>query len=189
MQRTTSLFAWGLFTPGRTTSLPGMCKAKLIWPSYAVGVASGLAGSVRRSTALDVVSRRGLSVGRWGSGGHVKEAGLSVITLTARREGRAMSAASDAQKDAQPAKEVKRMNWHLYENSLGKRFHWLLKMLGFYSAEAKAVRSSSMLFVAARTQAHRKEVRAFLCTCRMYVGEKPQASKVDRVPYFNVLSA
>jgi hypothetical protein len=65
----------------------------------------------------------------------------------------------DNKEQALPVKEIKRIEWRLEENALGKRFSWVLRMFGFYSSDAKMLRSSAKLYLIARTQASRKEVR------------------------------
>jgi len=55
-----------------------------------------------------------------------------------------------------------RIQWAVSESSLGERYKWLLKAMGYYSEDAKNERAASLLYVSARKQAARKEFSQYL---------------------------
>lgn len=70
---------------------------------------------------------------------------------------------------------LERKEWRNQINDMGKGpYRWLLKALGGLSEDARLARSASILYMAARNQAGRKEVR--------------RKSPPDQVPLINALS-
>jgi hypothetical protein len=97
-----------------------------------------------------------------------------------QQQRRGASTSSGVEQDnkgqAPPNKEIKRIVWKTEENSLGKRFSWLLRIVGFYSSDAKMLRCSAKLYLNARKQASRKEVRhvsVHLCETCDYLDQVP----------------